>query len=207
MKTNSKVEKNKRTQARLMIVIGILMLITLTTSTIVIALKQEKNKNDNQELIPFSGNTDFDVDDESDIITENLPFIRLNKYNDSTGERYGILITNGGNIYKYSFNETNIDYPNSDKFVINQTIYFDSIIEEVGEITTIDLNNLKIYTENVGYDYSTDNPVFDTVGNSISYTNYILEDNIVLINSDGVKNLNENTSKILNILAKYNIKL
>ena len=207
MKSNSKVEKNKKAQARLMIVIGILMLITLTTSTIIIALRQEKKNNNSEELVPFSGNTDFDVDDESDIITENLPYIRLNKYNANTGERYGLLVTNEGDIYKYSFIETNVDYPNSDKFVINQTIYFDNITEEVGKISENDLNTLKGYTENVTYDYSTTNPVFDTVGNSISYTNYMLEENIVLINSEGVKNLNDNTNNILSILAKYNIKL
>ena len=149
----------------------------------------------------------MDLYDESDIITENLPYIRLNKYNEATGERYGLVVTNDGSIYKYSFIETSVDYPDTDVFMINQTLYFDNIVSEYGKISNDDLNKLKSYTESVIYSYATEDPIFDTVGNSISYTSYMLEDNIVLINSDGVKNLNKNTDNILKILAKYKISL
>ena len=56
-------------------------------------------------------------------------------------------------------------------------------------------------------EYETDDMVFDTVGNSMSVTNYNNEDIYVLINNEGVVNTNENTTLILNILSKYNISL
>ena len=45
------------------------------------------------------------------------------------------------------------------------------------------------------------------VGNSISVKNYNKEDIYVLINSEGIVNMNEHTRDILDILSKYNISL
>ena len=211
MEMNNKKKDNRQNQTRLMIFIGFFMILTLVTSALVIAVNKDKkavNNTDEEDITILSGTEiEEDLYDESDIITENLPYIRLNKYNEATGERYGLVVTNDGSIYKYSFIETSVDYPDTDVFMINQTLYFDNIVSEYGKISNDDLNKLKSYTESVIYSYTTEDPIFDTVGNSISYTSYMLEDNIVLINSDGVKNLNKNTDNILKILAKYKISL
>ena len=211
MEMNNKKKDNRQNQTRLMIFVGFFMILTLVTSALVIAVNKDKktvNNTDEEDITILSGTEiEEDLYDESDIITENLPDIRLNKYNEATGERYGLVVTNDGSIYKYSFIETSVDYPDTDVFMINQTLYFDNIVSEYGKISNDDLNKLKSYTESVIYSYATEDPIFDTVGNSISYTSYMLEDNIVLINSDGVKNLNKNTDNILKILAKYKISL
>lgn len=211
MEMNNKKKDNRQNQTRLMIFVGFFMILTLVTSALVIAVNKDKktvNNTDEEDITILSGTEiEEDLYDESDIITENLPYIRLNKYNEGTGERYGLVVTNDGSIYKYSFIETSVDYPDTDVFMINQTLYFDNIVSEYGKISNDDLNKLKSYTESVIYSYATEDPIFDTVGNSISYTSYMLEDNIVLINSDGVKNLNKNTDNILKILAKYRISL
>ncbi len=211
MEMNNKKKDNRQNQTRLMIFVGFFMILTLVTSALVIAVNKDKktvNNTDEEDITILSGTEiEEDLYDESDIITENLPYIRLNKYNEATGERYGLVVTNDGSIYKYSFIETSVDYPDTDVFMINQTLYFDNIVSEYGKISNDDLNKLKSYTESVIYSYATEDPIFDTVGNSISYTSYMLEDNIVLINSDGVKNLNKNTDNILKILAKYKISL
>lgn len=211
MEINNKKKDNRQNQTRLMIFVGFFMILTLVTSALVIAVNKDKktvNNTDEEDITILSGTEiEEDLYDESDIITENLPYIRLNKYNEATGERYGLVVTNDGSIYKYSFIETSVDYPDTDVFMINQTLYFDNIVSEYGKISNDDLNKLKSYTESVIYSYATEDPIFDTVGNSISYTSYMLEDNIVLINSDGVKNLNKNTDNILKILAKYKISL
>ena len=211
MEMNNKIKDNRQNQTRLMIYVGFYMILTLVTSALVIAVNKDKktfNNTDEEDITILSGTEiEEDLYDESDIITENLPYIRLNKYNEATGERYGLVVTNDGSIYKYSFIETSVDYPDTDVFMINQTLYFDNIVSEYGKISNDDLNKLKSYTESVIYSYATEDPIFDTVGNSISYTSYMLEDNIVLINSDGVKNLNKNTDNILKILAKYKISL
>ncbi len=207
MKKNKEDISKRNKQAKLMILAGSLMIITLTISILVVSLKNSKNNEEPDEKIDtLNGNSLVDYD-ENTLNLEVMPFIRLNYYDEETGVRSGLMISNDGNIYKFSFNETKVKYPDSDKFIINQTIYFDNIVEEYGNIGEHDLTLLKEYAESIKYEYANDEIVFDTVGNSISVTNYMNEENIVLINSEGVKNINENTDRILEILEKYNIKI
>ncbi len=197
--------KNKNKEALIMIICGVIMVITLV---VIISIKPEnKQVSSNNTVESLSNTVDLDGFDESDLIIENLPFIRLNYYDEETNERYGTMITFDGSIYKYSFNEITVNYPDSDRFIVNQTLYFDNLIDEVGTISNEDLESLRYYSENIKYEYDTEEPVFDTIGNSISITNYADESNIVLVNSDGIKNTNENTDTILDILSKYNISL
>ena len=197
--------KNKNKEALIMIICGVIMVVTLV---ILISIKPEKKQvSSNNTVESLSNTVDLDGFDESDLIIENLPFIRLNYYDEETNERYGTMITFDGSIYKYSFNEITVNYPDSDRFIVNQTLYFDNLIDEVGTISNEDLESLRYYSENIKYEYDTEEPVFDTIGNSISITNYADESNIVLVNSDGIKNTNENTDTILDILSKYNISL
>jgi hypothetical protein len=197
--------KNKNKEALIMIICGVIMVVTLV---ILISIKPEnKQVSSNNTVESLSNTVDLDGFDESDLIIENLPFIRLNYYDEETNERYGTMITFDGSIYKYSFNEITVNYPDSDRFIVNQTLYFDNLIDEVGTISNEDLESLRYYSENIKYEYDTEEPVFDTIGNSISITNYADESNIVLVNSDGIKNTNENTDTILDILSKYNISL
>ena len=128
-------------------------------------------------------------------------------YNEETGDRDGIVITNNGTIYKYAFNEMKVIYPDSDVFSITQTLYFNNLKEELGNVSPSDLTLLIRYCEDVDNEYETEDMVFDTVGNSISVTNYNKEDIYVLINSEGIVNMNEHTREILDILSKYNISL
>ena len=196
---------NKNKEALIMIICGVIMVVTLV---ILISIKPEKKQvSSNNGVESLSNTVDLDGVDESDLIIENLPFIRLNYYDEETNERYGTMITFDGSIYKYSFNEITVNYPDSDRFTVNQTLYFDNLIDEVGNVSEEDLELLRYYVENIKYEYDTLEPVFDTIGNSISITNYADESNIVLINSDGIKNTNENTDTILDILSKYNISL
>jgi len=197
---------NKNKEALIMIVCGVVMVITLV---ILISMRPENKQVSNNNKIESLGTSSVELNnfDESDLIIENLPFIRLNYYDEETNERYGTMITFDGSIYKYSFNEITVNYPDSDRFTVNQTLYFDNLIDEVGNVSEEDLELLRYYVENIKYEYDTLEPVFDTIGNSISITNYADESNIVLINSDGVKNTNENTDTILDILSKYDINL
>ncbi len=88
-------------------------------------------------------NTEFDLN------TEYLPLIRLSNYDEETGNRDGIVITNNGTIYKYAFNETAVIYPDSDVFAVNQTLYFNNLKEEVGTIEPEDLTLLIRYCETI----------------------------------------------------------
>ena len=199
--------KNKNNDALIMIICGVVMVATLA---IIIAIKPENKKvstDTDNSVESLSDGTYIDSYDESDLIIENLPFIRLNFYDEETNERYGTMITFDGSIYKYSFNEITVDYPASDRFIVNQTLYFDNLVDEVGTLSDEDLELLRYYVESIKYEYDTEEPVFDTIGDSISITNYADESNIVLVNSDGIKNSTENTDSILDILSKYEISL
>lgn len=197
--------KKEKREGLIMVVCGVIMVATLAISVLLVPKKTATPANDDD--VTIGGAPNLDGYEESDLVIENLPFIRLNYYDEDTNERYGLMITFDGSIYRYGFNEINVTYPASDRFIVNQTIYFDNIVDEVGNIEQEDLELLRIYTEGIKYEYESDVAVFDTIGNSISVTNYGDESNIVLLNSEGIKNTNPNTDFILAILAKYNISL
>ncbi len=186
------------------VIIGIVMLLTISTSIIVVALRKDSVE---PNIIEANDSIDEEDNDESSLNTEYLPLIRVSFYEAETGNRNGYVITNNGIIFKYAFNETKVDYPNSDIFAINQTLYFNNIVEEVGNVSEEDLDKLIRYSETIDNNYDTDDMVFDTVGNSISVTNYFKEDIYVLINNEGIINKSVNTMNILNILNKYNLGL
>ena len=198
-------KKNKKVFNNIKVIVGIVMLLTISTSIIVVSLRKEKV----EPIIVTQDETIFDEEDqeEASINTEYLPLIRVSFYNEETGDRSGYVITNNGTIYKYAFNDYTVTYPDSDVFTVNQTIYLENFVEEIGEVNETDLNNLIMYSETIDNSYDTEDMVFDTVGNSISVTNYYKEDIYVLINNEGIINKNENTSDILSILDKYNLGL
>ena len=204
------MKKTKKTNKSIFydtkVIIGLVMLFTLTTSLIVVSFKKNNPETEPEYQEASSGYGEDGID-ESTINTEYLPLIRLSNYNSETGDRSGIVITNNGIIYEYAFNEVNVIYPDSDIFTVNQTLYIDNIVKELGNVSEEDLALLVRYSETINNDYDTDDLVFDTVGNSISVTNYKNEDIYVLINNDGIINKNENTTKILDIINKYNISL
>ena len=185
----------------------LIVIFTLTISLIVVS--NTNKKTNNSEVIEQGGTIIDDGDDdiEYSLNTDLLPLIRLSKYDEATGEREGIVVTNNGTIFSYEFNELNVIYPASDVFAVNQTLYIDHFVDELGIVEDEDLTLLITYAESIDNDYGTDDMVFDTVGNSISVTNYNKEDIYVLINNEGIVNTNENTQLILNILNKYNISL
>ena len=84
MEMNNKKKDNRQNQTRLMIFVGFFMILTLVTSALVIAVNKDKktvNNTDEEDITILSGTEiEEDLYDESDIITENLPYIRLNKY-------------------------------------------------------------------------------------------------------------------------------
>lgn len=205
MKTKKNNKKNNFVMNNIKVIVGIVMLLTISTSIIVVSLRKDKV----EPVIMTQDDTIFDEEetDESSINSDYLPLIRVSYYDEETGNRSGYVITNNGTIYKYAFNEMTVTYPDSDVFTVNQTIYFENFVEEVGEVDETDLNNLIKYSETIDNSYDTEDMVFDTVGNSISVTNYYKEDIYVLINNEGIINKNENTSNILNILDKYNLGL
>ena len=198
-------KKNKKVFNNIKVIVGIVMLLTISTSIIVVSLRKEKV----EPIIVTQDETIFDEEDqeEASINTEYLPLIRVSFYNEETGDRSGYVITNNGTIYKYAFNEMTVTYPDSDIFIINQTIYLENFVEEIGEVSETDLYDLIRYSETIDNSYDTEDMVFDTIGNSISVTNYYKEDIYVLINNEGIINKNENTANILRILDKYNLGL
>lgn len=200
-----KNKKNNKVFNNIKVIVGIVMLLTISTSIIVVSLRKEKV----EPIIVTQDETIFDEEDneEASINSEYLPLIRVSFYNEETGDRSGYVITNNGTIYKYALNEMTVRYPDSDIFIINQTIYLENFVEEVGEVNESDLNDLIRYSETIDNSYDTEDMVFDTIGNSISVTNYYKEDIYVLINNEGIINKNENTSNILRILDKYNLGL
>ena len=175
--------------------------------TLTVALIIQANRNNIEPEIMEQGGSIIDDMNEYDLNMDYLPLVRLSHYNEETGDRDGIVITNNGTIYKYAFNETTVIYPDSDVFSITQTLYFNNLKEELGTVNPSDLTLLIRYCEDVDNEYETEDMVFDTVGNSISVTNYNKEDIYVLINSEGIVNMNEHTREILDILSKYNISL
>ena len=187
------------------VIVTLIVLFTLIVSLIVVALK--KNHPETEPVYQEASIGSDEIIDESTINTEYLPLIRLSIYDEETGNRSGTVITNNGIIYEYKFNEVEVDYPDSDNFTVNQTLYIDNIVKEIGNVSEEDLALLIRYSETINNDYDTDDLVFDTIGNSISVTNYKNEDIYVLINNDGIINKNDNTTKILDILNKYNISL
>lgn len=187
------------------VIVTLIVLFTLIVSLIVVALK--KNHPETEPVYQEASIGSVEIIDESTINTEYLPLIRLSIYDEETGNRSGTVITNNGIIYEYKFNEVEVDYPDSDNFTVNQTLYIDNIVKEIGNVSEEDLALLIRYSETINNDYDTDDLVFDTIGNSISVTNYKNEDIYVLINNDGIINKNDNTTKILDILNKYNISL
>ena len=200
-----KNKKNNKVFNNIKVIVGIVMLLTISTSIIVVSLRKEKV----EPIIVTQDETIIDEEDneEASINSGYLPLIRVSFYNEETGDRSGYVITNNGTIYKYAFNEMTVRYPDSDIFIINQTIYLENFVEEVGEVNESDLNDLIRYSETIDNSYDTEDMVFDTIGNSISVTNYYKEDIYVLINNEGIINKNENTSNILRILDKYNLGL
>ena len=205
MKTKTKNKKNNMIFNNIKVIVGIVMLLTISTSIIVVSLRKEKV----EPVIMTQDDTPFEEEDndEASINSEYLPLIRVSYYDEETGDRSGYVITNNGTIYKYAFNDYTVTYPDSDVFTVNQTIYLENFVEEIGEVNETDLNNLIMYSETIDNSYDTEDMVFDTVGNSISVTNYYKEDIYVLINNEGIINKNENTSDILSILDKYNLGL
>jgi len=187
------------------VIVTLIVLFTLIVSLIVVALK--RNHPETEPVYQEASIGSDEIIDESTINTEYLPLIRLSIYDEETGNRSGTVITNNGIIYEYKFNEVEVDYPDSDNFTVNQTLYIDNIVKEIGNVSEEDLALLIRYSETINNDYDTDDLVFDTIGNSISVTNYKNEDIYVLINNDGIINKNDNTTKILDILNKYNISL
>ncbi len=187
------------------VIVTLIVLFTLIVSLIVVALK--RNHPETEPVYQEASIGSDEIIDESTINTEYLPLIRLSIYDEETGNRSGTVITNNGIIYEYKFNEVEVDYPDSDNFTVNQTLYIDNIVKEIGNVSEEDLALLIRYAETINNDYDTDDLVFDTIGNSISVTNYKNEDIYVLINNDGIINKNDNTTKILDILNKYNISL
>lgn len=184
-------------------IVCLIIIFTLALSLIIVVTR----KNDINPEIMEQSESIFDNDNKIVINQDYLPFIRLSRYDEETGNRDGIVITNTGIIYTYTFNETAVNYPDSDIFAEVQTLYFNNLKEEIGTVSPDDLTLLIKYCESIDNEYETDDMVFDTVGNSISVTNYNNEDIYVLINNEGVVNTNENTTLILNILSKYNISL
>ena len=74
--------KNKNKEALIMIICGVIMVITLV---ILISIKPEKKQvSSNNTVESLSNTVDLDGFDESDLIIENLPFIRLNYYDEET---------------------------------------------------------------------------------------------------------------------------
>ena len=187
------------------VIVTLIVLFTLIVSLIVVALK--RNHPETEPVYQEASIGSDEIIDESTINTEYLPLIRLSIYDEETGNRSGTVITNNGIIYEYKFNEVEVDYPDSDNFTVNQTLYIDNIVKEIGNVSEEDLALLIRYSETINNDYDTDDLVFDTIGNSISVANYKNEDIYVLINNDGIINKNDNTTKILDILNKYNISL
>lgn len=187
------------------VIVTLIVLFTLIVSLIVVALK--RNHPETEPVYQEASIGSDEIIDESTINTEYLPLIRLSIYDEETDNRSGTVITNNGIIYEYKFNEVEVDYPDSDNFTVNQTLYIDNIVKEIGNVSEEDLALLIRYSETINNDYDTDDLVFDTIGNSISVTNYKNEDIYVLINNDGIINKNDNTTKILDILNKYNISL
>ena len=186
-------------------VCGLIVIVTLTIALIVVSNRNKKYNN--EEVMEQSETVITDDDIEYDLNFELLPLIRLSKYDEATGEREGLVVTNNGTIFRYEFNEMNVIYPDSDVFAVNQTLYIDNAMEEVAIVEPDDLTQLIRYCETIDNEYNTDEMVFDTIGNSISVTNYNKEDIYVLINNEGIVNTNSNTQLILNILSKYNISL
>ena len=183
----------------------LICLIIIIAITIVLILVLNKKKEDDPVIVEQGGTIIDNTEELSN--TEYLPLIRLSIYDEETGNREGTVITSNGIIYNYAFNEYTVIYPDSDVFAINQTLYYNNKIEELGRVDSEDLTLLIGYCETIGNEYETDDIVFDTVGNSISVTNYNKEDVYVLINNEGVINKNDYTTKILDILNKYNISL
>lgn len=197
-------KKNKKQYFDTKTVCGLIVIATLTIALIVVS---NRNKKYNNEEVMEQSETVITDDVEYDLNTELLPLIRLSKYDEESGEREGLVVTNNGTIFRYEFNEMNAIYPDSDVFAVNQTLYIDYIMEEVAIVEPDDLTQLIRYCETIDNEYNTDEMVFDTIGNSISVTNYNKEDIYVLINNEGIINTNSNTQLILDILNKYNISL
>ena len=197
-------KKSKKQYFDTKTVCGLIVIVTLTIALIVVS---NRNKKYNNEEVMEQSETVITDDVEYDLNTELLPLIRLSKYDEASGEREGLVVTNNGTIFRYEFNEMNVIYPDSDVFAVNQTLYIDNIMEEVAIVEPDDLTQLIRYCETIDNEYNTDEMVFDTIGNSISVTNYNKEDIYVLINNEGIINTNSNTQLILDILNKYNISL
>ena len=204
MKKKDSKKKNQSFINNMKVIVAIVMLLTISTSIIVVSLRRD-NKDVN--IIEANDSITDEEDEESNLNTEYLPLVRVSFYDGETGNRNGFVITNNGIIFKYAFNETTVNYPNSDIFAINQTIYFDNIVEEVGYLDETDLSNLIRWCETIDNNYDTEDMVFDTIGNSISVTNYFKEDIYVLINNEGIVNKSNYTMNILNLLNKYNLGL
>ena len=119
----------------------LIVIFTLTISLIVVS--NTNKKTNNSEVIEQGGTIIDDDDDdiEYSLNTDLLPLIRLSKYDEATGEREGIVVTNNGTIFSYEFNELNVIYPASDVFAVNQTLYIDHFVDELGIVEDEDLTD------------------------------------------------------------------